>query len=312
MRTSEQCETQTTPTLESSPGEGAAAITEPVPSQLPESSKPYGDVGTESLPVMTRQEICAAQKGDPVISPVLHFKSGNQNPRCNERVGGGGRVCLLLKEGVNGKGWSNVPMHSWLRALGIWEDITDDKRKILLAKNVPGNQGMVWAVWEVLSQKDSYCRSQSSFGQHPQQHTHGACLCRLFDAGEIQRWYWKCANCDKPLLPLHTSLLHQWPESPHSCWGAKEKLLQVWFPSKIADQGRSFESAVVRELCKCTGIRKTHTTPYHNQATGPPKGFRTLLNMLGMLEPHLKSRWHEHLGAMTHTYNCTWHDSQLT
>ncbi|XP_034082439.1 uncharacterized protein LOC117552876 [Gymnodraco acuticeps] len=33
------------------------------------------------------------------------------------------------------------------------------------------------------------------------------------------------------------------------------------------------------------------------------------MNMLGTLEPHLKPRWHEHLDAMTHAYNCTQHDS---
>ena len=83
------------------------------------------------------------------------------------------------------------------------------------------------------------------------------------------------------------------------------------FPAKLhADQGRNFESAIVKELCKCTGITKTHTTPYHPQGNGTTERFnRTLLNMLGTLEPHLKIRWHEYVDAMTHAYNCTRHDS---
>ena len=83
------------------------------------------------------------------------------------------------------------------------------------------------------------------------------------------------------------------------------------FPAKLhADQGRNFESAVVKELCKCTGITKTHTTPYHPQGNGTTERFnRTLMNMLGTLEPHLKPRWHEYVDAMTHAYNCTRHDS---
>ena len=44
------------------------------------------------------------------------------------------------------------------------------------------------------------------------------------------------------------------------------------FPQKLhADQGR-FESAIVKELCKCTGITKTHTTSNHSRAMGPLKG----------------------------------------
>ncbi|KAG8003754.1 hypothetical protein GBF38_007721 [Nibea albiflora] len=83
------------------------------------------------------------------------------------------------------------------------------------------------------------------------------------------------------------------------------------FPAKLhADQGHNFESAIVKELCKCTGITKTHTTPYHPQGNGTTERFnRTLMNMLGTLEPHLKPRWHEYVDAMTHAYNCTRHDS---
>lgn len=58
------------------------------------------------------------------------------------------------------------------------------------------------------------------------------------------------------------------------------------FPVKLhTDQGRNFESAIVKELCKCMGITKTHTTPYHPQGNGTTERFnRTLMNMLGTLE----------------------------
>ena len=83
------------------------------------------------------------------------------------------------------------------------------------------------------------------------------------------------------------------------------------FPEKLhADQGRNFESAAVKELCKITGITKTHTSPYHPQGNGITERFnRTLMDMLGTLKPHEKPCWHEHLDALTHAYNCTRHDS---
>lgn len=57
------------------------------------------------------------------------------------------------------------------------------------------------------------------------------------------------------------------------------------FPEKLhADQERNFESAIVKEWCKCTGITKTHTTPYIPQGNGTTERFNcTLMNMLGTL-----------------------------
>ena len=59
------------------------------------------------------------------------------------------------------------------------------------------------------------------------------------------------------------------------------------------DQGRNFESALLKEICKLLGITKTRTTPYHPQSDRMIERFnRTLLNMLstvvqdGLTSPH--------------------------
>ena len=83
------------------------------------------------------------------------------------------------------------------------------------------------------------------------------------------------------------------------------------FPGKfISDQGRNFESDLIKELCNIAGVKKVHTTPYHPQGNGQCERFSsTLCNMLGTLSEEEKSDWKSYLGCMTHAYNCTKHAS---
>lgn len=73
-----------------------------------------------------------------------------------------------------------------------------------------------------------------------------------------------------------------------------------------SDQGANFESKVIKELCQIAGIEKSRTSIYHPMGNGMTERFnRTLLGMLGTLEPDKKAHWHNYVAPLVHAHNCT-------
>ena len=84
-------------------------------------------------------------------------------------------------------------------------------------------------------------------------------------------------------------------------------IVHYGFPTKIiSDQGHSFESELIANLCEVAGVQKLRTSPYHPQTNGQYESFNsTLLNMLDTLTPEQKKDWKTYVPAMVHAYNCT-------
>jgi len=88
-------------------------------------------------------------------------------------------------------------------------------------------------------------------------------------------------------------------------------ILHYGIPSKLhSDQGRNFESDLMKELCQLMDIKKTRTTIYHPMCNGQTERYnRTLLNMLGTLEPEKKQNWKKYIPTLVYAYNATRHES---
>lgn len=100
---------------------------------------------------------------------------------------------------------------------------------------------------------------------------------------------------------------------------AKQVAKKLWdhvfcvygFPARIhTDQGANFESALLAELLKLSGVSKSRTTAYHPMGNGGTERFnRTLGNMLRALPLQEKHKWHEQVQTLTFAYNATVHET---
>lgn len=93
-------------------------------------------------------------------------------------------------------------------------------------------------------------------------------------------------------------------------------VVSEWFykfgvPSRLhSDQGRSFESSLIHQLCALYSVAKSRTTPYHPAGNGQCERFnRTLHNLLRTLPASRKRDWASCLPQVLFCYNTTPHQS---
>ena len=84
-------------------------------------------------------------------------------------------------------------------------------------------------------------------------------------------------------------------------------ILQYGFPTRIHhDLGREFNSNLLKDLHKLTGVKMSNTTPYHPEGDGQcERANRTIINMLKSIPEKEKSSWMDHLPKLMFAYNAT-------
>ena len=93
-------------------------------------------------------------------------------------------------------------------------------------------------------------------------------------------------------------------------------LVEKWFhvygvPTRIhSDQGRCFDSNIIKALCKMYGVEQSFTSPYNPRGNTFCERFnRTLFGLLKTLKSEEKADWPSHLPALVFAYNATPHAS---
>ena len=93
-------------------------------------------------------------------------------------------------------------------------------------------------------------------------------------------------------------------------------LVKKWFhvygiPTQIhSDQGRCFDSNIIKALCKMYGVEQSFTSPYNPPGNAFCERFnRTLFGLLKTLKSEEKADWPSYLLALVFAYNATPHAS---
>ena len=90
-----------------------------------------------------------------------------------------------------------------------------------------------------------------------------------------------------------------------------EVICRLGVPDTIhTDQGKNFDSKLIKEVCQLLGVTKTRTTPYHPQSDGLVERFnRTLLNMLSIAVEEDELSWDLHLPTLLLAYRTSIHET---
>ncbi|XP_049895671.1 uncharacterized protein LOC126387160 [Epinephelus moara] len=297
--------------------------------------------GQDTLPVFTLQDLQRSQELDPIISTVIPFVIRGRRPSRRERAGLNAKTMVLVKQ------WDRLKVQNGVLYRVTRDIISKQKRlQYILPESLKekalhgihdaaGHQGQArtlhlarqrffWPKMESDVKEYVKCCQRCILAKTPDPSARAPLesirtsvpmelVCLDFWSAEDSKQH----SVDVLVMTDHfTKLAHAFP-CPNQT--AKQVAKKLWdhvfcvygFPERIhSDQGTNFESELITELLRLSGVFKSHTTAYHPMGNGGTERFnRTLGSMLRSLPLKEKHKWTQQVHTLTFAYNATVHET---
>uniref|UniRef100_A0A672Y8M8 Gypsy retrotransposon integrase-like protein 1 n=1 Tax=Sphaeramia orbicularis TaxID=375764 RepID=A0A672Y8M8_9TELE len=300
-----------------------------------------GSPGQDVLPSLSLAELQSHQQQDPVISRVAHYVGRKRRPSRRERCNETQPTLRVLKQ------WDRLTLLDGILYRVAKDPLTKRKRfQFVVPESLKadalsgvhdhaGHQGQPRTL-SLARQRFFWYDMEKDVCNHVKR-CHRCVLSKTPEPsaraplGSIKTSaplelvcidFWSAEDrhnksVDVLVLTDHfTKLAHAFPCQDQTAKRVAKKLWDNFFciygfPQRIhSDQGANFESELIAELLKLSGVDKSHTSPYHPMGNGGTERFnRTLGNMLRSLPLRSKQKWPQMIQTMTFVYNCTVHET---
>ncbi|XP_076877136.1 eukaryotic translation initiation factor 4E-1A isoform X1 [Brachyhypopomus gauderio] len=309
--------------------------------QFLQSSPQVTFPGQDTLQTLTLDELRQCQEQDPIISKVLPFVEQKRQPNRRERSMLNSAALMLIKQ------WDKLSIQNGV-LFRVTRDVTSKQRRSQFVlpeslkqqalsglHDMAGHQGQArtlhltrqrffWPRMERDIRQYIRCCERCILAKTPEPAAR-APLESIVTSAPMELVcidFWSAEDAKQRSVDVlvvtdhYTKLAHAFPCANQT---AKQVAKKLWdnvfcvygFPQRIhSDQGANFESELVAELLKLSGVAKSRTTGYHPMGNGGTERFnRTLGSMLRALPLKSKQQWPQQIQALTFAYNATVHET---